>query len=64
MTEGQNGWILPVKDPLKYKATLNNIFATEIGRLKEMGLKSKELNSRFWDTERSVGNFLKTLGAI
>lgn len=64
VTEGENGWILPVKDSTMYKETLTKVFATPIAQLRKMGESSKSKNARFWDTETSVRNFLTGLKAI
>ena len=64
VTEGENGWILPVKDSTMYKETLTKVFATPIAQLRKMGESSKSKNARFWDTETSVRNFLTGLKVI
>lgn len=61
VSEGRNGWVLPVKDGAAYEAKLREVFATPIERLREMGSVSKAENARFWDTKAAIGRFLERL---
>ena len=58
VTEGRNGWVLPVKDKAAFEAKLRTVFAKPIERLQEMGCVSKAENARFWDTKAAIGRFL------
>lgn len=61
VTEGENGWALPVLDKEAFAAKLKTVFATSKERLMEMGRVSKEKNARFWDTKAAIGRFLDCL---
>lgn len=58
VTDGVNGWVLPVGDKMKFEETLRGIFATDEGVLKRMGLVSIDVNAKFWDSDRTVDRFL------
>lgn len=58
VTEGANGWVLPVLDKAAFAAKLKAVFATGRARLKEMGRVSKEKNAAFWNTKAAIGRFL------
>lgn len=58
VTEGKNGWVLPVLDKTAYEAKLRIVFASDKETLKKMGEASKSENSRFWDTKESIANFI------
>lgn len=58
VSEGCNGWVLPVRSTSDYKKTLCKVFSTSMERLKEMGKVSKSENARFWNTKASVAHFL------
>ena len=58
VTEGRNGWVLPVKDKAAFEAKLRVVFATPVERLQEMGRVSKAENARFWETKAAIGRFL------
>lgn len=62
VTEGQNGWVLPVKDEAQYIEKLKTIFSTDVATLREMGQCSLKENAQFWDTKKAVRNFLQGLG--
>lgn len=62
VTVGRNGWRLPVKNPVAFKAVLAEIFATPKERLREMGECSKWENATFWDTEKAIARFLDQIG--
>ena len=59
VTEGQNGWVLPVKNEVEYCETLKSIFSTDIKTLQSMGEKSLKENAKFWDTKYAISNFLR-----
>lgn len=61
VTEGQNGWVLPVKNEAEYCETLKSIFSTDIKTLQMMGEKSLKDNAKFWDTKQAVHVFLSGL---
>lgn len=62
VTEGENGWALPVLDEKAFAEKLKVVFGTEKERLAEMGRVSKEKNARFWDTKAAIGRFIDCLG--
>jgi len=61
VTEGKNGWVLPVKDKGRFEEVLKDVFSTSRERLAEMGEWSLTHNARFWDTEKSIGRFVEEL---
>ena len=61
VTEGENGWVLPVKNGEFFAKTLKEIFSTPIERLQEMGRCSHVNKARFWNSRESVSNFLNTI---
>ena len=62
VTEGKNGWVLPVMDTESYRETLKSIFSTPVERLRGMGRISKEVNARYWITSEAVTRFLDSIG--
>ena len=62
VTEGKNGWTLPVKDRAAFEAKLREVFATPVERLHEMGRVSKAENAQFWDTKGAIKRFLEGIG--
>jgi len=62
LTEGKNGWVLPVNDVEAFKAKLKQVFATDRESLKAMGDWSYAHNARYWDSERAIGRFQDELG--
>lgn len=58
VSEGENGWVLPVLDKEAFFAKLKTVFSTAKERLAEMGRVSKEKNARFWNTKESIRTFL------
>ena len=58
VTDGENGWRLPVLDKTAYAAKLKDVFASDLTRLRKMGEISKTVNTKFWDSERAVAHFL------
>ena len=64
VSEGRNGWVLPVKDALHFELVLKNIFSLSIESLREMGDRSCGENACFWNTTQSVSKFLKAIGSI
>lgn len=62
VTEGENGWVLPVMDEEPYRKKLAEVFATPIERLREMGTISKRVNARYWITGEAVTRFLDSIG--
>lgn len=61
VTDGVNGWRLPVSDKDAYAAKLKDVFASDVARLRGMGEASKGVNAKFWDSERAVAQFLDTI---
>ena len=64
ITEGRNGWVLPIKDDVLYREKLREIFSTKIERLREMGCLSFKENAQFWNTKQAVRTFLRKIGVI
>lgn len=64
VTDGVNGWVLPVMDKLAFEKTLKIIFSTPIDRLQEMGRVSKSENSRYWILAKAVESFFDTMGVV
>lgn len=63
VTDGRNGWVLPVNDQDAFAAKLKEVFSTPKSRLAEMGEMSKNENSQFWNTKKAIARFLdETLG--
>lgn len=58
VTEGVNGWRLPVLEQDAYREKLKLIFKTSRTRLSEMGQQSKAQNAQFWNTQDSVKRWL------
>lgn len=58
VSDGRNGWILPVKDEAAYAAKLAEVFSADIERLLEMGRVSLEENSRFWHASEAISKYL------
>lgn len=62
VTDGENGWVLPVMDPDAFSKKLKEIFATSKLKLREMGEKSKAINAKFWETKPAISRFLDSVG--
>lgn len=58
VTEGRNGWILPVSDAELYRQKLVEVFSIPLERLMEMGKCSLEENSKFWDATPAIRKYL------
>lgn len=58
VTDGRNGWVLPVNDRDAFAAKLKEIFSTPKNRLAEMGKLSKNENAQFWNTKSAIARFL------
>lgn len=61
VTEGKNGWVLPVKNSERFATVLATAFATPLERLREMGEWSKVHNAQYWNTERAIIGFLDSI---
>lgn len=62
VTEGRNGWVLPVKDREAFASKLREVFATPVERLREMGRLSRAENAKFWETKGAIRRFLDEVG--
>lgn len=62
VTDGVNGWRLPVLDGEKYTQILKDVFTSDIGKLRRFGGMSYSCNARFWDSAESVEKFLSHIG--
>lgn len=58
VTDGRNGWRLPVKDPEKFRTVLRKVFSTPGETLREMGKLSKAENAQFWNTRLAIARFV------
>ena len=58
VSDGKNGWVLPVNNKELFSKTLEKVFSMSRERLCEMGRWSIEHNAKFWDTERTISKFL------
>lgn len=61
VTEGTNGWVLPVLNREAFAAKLKAVLAADKEMLKKMGEISKSDNSRFWNTKQAIANFLSEI---
>ena len=59
VTEGRNGWVLPVLDREEFAAKLREVFAADREALRKMGEVSKGENARFWETKGAIGRFVE-----
>ena len=59
VTEGRNGWVLPVLDREAFAAKLKEVFSTDREMLLKMGEVSKKENARFWETKGAIGRFVE-----
>ena len=62
VSEGKNGWILPVSDKNRYGQVLKDVFSSSPESLRGKGRYSYLENARFWSTSESVNNFLAGMG--
>ena len=61
VTEGKNGWVLPVKDKDAFVGKLRTIFDTPIEHLSEMGRCSQEENAKYWNSRDAIRAFIDAL---
>lgn len=59
VTDGENGWRLSVSDHELYAAQLRAVFSAGRETLVRMGCRSKDVQSRFWNTDEAIGKFLE-----
>jgi glycosyltransferase involved in cell wall biosynthesis len=64
VTEGRNGWVLPVLDQDAFARKLRSVFSTPIAQLRKMGEHSKAENALFWSTQSAVRNFFEAIGVL
>ena len=62
VTEGRNGWRLPVNNTEAFKEKLKVVFSTPIEQLRKMGQFSLKENAQFWNTEKAIAIFIKAIG--
>ena len=62
VTDGKNGWRLPVLEERQYAEVLPRIFGASADELRDKGKWSKTNNASFWDTRLSISKFLDELG--
>ena len=58
VTEGKNGWVLPVRDKGRLEDMLIEVFSTSPEKLADMGEWSLTHNAKFWDTKKTVQRFV------
>lgn len=61
VTEGKNGWVLPVKGKEQFKKVLDDVFSTPRERLRELGYWSLSFNARYWDTDKAIRGILNEI---
>lgn len=61
VTDGKNGWALPVNDAAAFESKLQKVFSASDVDLKRMGGWSYTHNARFWDSNSAIDNFLQCL---
>ena len=61
VTEGKNGWALPVMEQPAYREKLKEVFATPVEKLREMGKVSLAENSRFWHAQEAIRKYLNVV---
>jgi len=61
VTDGKNGWVLPVKDPVRYPEVLRKVFAASLSELREKGEYSLANNADFWDSKAAIHALIETL---
>lgn len=62
VTEGRNGWRLPVNNTKELKKKIEEVFSTPVETLRKMGQFSLTENAQFWNTEKAISNFIKAIG--
>lgn len=62
VTDGRNGWVLPVKDGPRFAEALRHVFSASEEELREKGRRSKEENAQFWNTKQAISDFLDKVG--
>ena len=62
VNEGVNGWKLPIDDKMAFRAVLEEVFNTDMERLREMGRHSYEDQAPFWDVKKGIAHFISALG--
>lgn len=58
VTEGKNGWVLPVKEQESFAEVLKGVFSTSRERLAEMGAWSLSHNAKYWGTGNAIRHFM------
>ena len=64
VSEGLNGWRLPVKNANRFGEVLRDVFSSSIDRLRQMGRVSLEKNAKFWATKDAVRNYLDVIVGV
>ena len=62
VSEGRNGWSLPVKDKNQFLEKLKTVFSTNQEILQKMGRVSLEENAQYWNTRKAILDFFKGIG--
>lgn len=58
VTDGVNGWRMPVGDKREFSNILRDVFSSSKERLAKMGEASLAGNSQFWNTKKCIRKFL------
>ena len=62
VSDGENGWVLPVLDKIAYKKKLEMVFTSNKDLLQKMGRFSKDKFAQFWDSKKAIKNFCNSIG--
>lgn len=62
VTEGKNGWVLPVLEKDAFAAKLKAVLAADKETLKKMGEVSRSENAKFWNTNEAIKVFIEQVG--
>jgi hypothetical protein len=61
VTHGKNGWVLPVKDKVRFRDVLKDVFASSKEKLRTMGDWSLAHNAQYWNTDRAIKAFMDSM---
>lgn len=61
VSDGRNGWILPVKDTDRFKIVLEDVFSSSLSELQAMGDHSLNENAKYWQSERAIARYLDSV---
>lgn len=58
VSDGRNGWILPVKETNRFKEVLVDVFSAPLSKLRAMGERSLSENATYWQSEKAIARYL------